>query len=263
MVPIVDRPIIHYVVDEMVASGIRDIVFVTRRDKKVLEDYFDSAPTLEAELEAQGKDELLRVTRQTNENINPIFVRQSGPYGNGTPALNGGRVLDGPFVYAFGDDLVSATVPFTRQLLEKHVKTGGVVLGVQEVPREDVPRYGMVETDQTGRVTRIVEKPRPEDVTSNLVSFGRFVLPPEIIPQLERTPAGKGEELWLMDAIEGYRRAGGDVFACPIQDGRWFTTGDPKNYLAAFVHYVLERDDLRDDFLNLVRSLKSETIADD
>lgn len=235
MVPIVDKPIIHYVVDEMVASGIRDIVFVTRDEENVIEDYFDPA--------------------KTKAPFRTSFVPQSGPYGNGTPALNGGRQLDGPFVYAFGDDLVSSRVPFTRQLLERHATTGGVVLGVQQVPVDAVPRYGMVETDETGRVTRIVEKPAPENVTSNLVSFGRFVLPPEIIGQLERTPPGKDGELWLMDAIEGYRQNGGDVFACPIEDGQWFTTGDPKNYLAAFVHYVLAREDLREEFLALVRSI--------
>ncbi len=253
MVPIVDRPIIHYVVDEMVASGIRDIVFVTRHETNIIEHYFDSVPAME--VDAGDQDDRLDAPARTNQSPTSTFLRQMGPYGNGTPAMNGGRVLKGPFVYAFGDDLVSASVPFTKQLLEKHAATGGVVLGVQEVPQKDVPRYGMVETDPTGRVTRIVEKPAPEDVTSNLVSFGRFVLPPEIVPQLERTPPGRGGELWLMDAIEGYRRAGGDVFACPVEGGQWFTTGDPRNYLAAFVHYVLERDDLRDDFLNLIRSL--------
>ena len=255
MLPIVNRPIVDYVVDELVASGIRDVVFVTRGGNGVLEGYFEAAPALEASLEDQGRNDLLDLTRRTHESINATFVEQSGRYGNGTPALNGGAILDGPFVYAFGDDLVSATVPFTRQLLDRYEQTGGVVLGVQEVPRADVPRYGMVETDAAGRVTQIVEKPAPGEVTSNLVSFGRFILSPGIIATLGDTPAGKGDELWLMDAIERYRRDGGAVFACPIENGRWFTTGDPKNYLAALVHYVLARDDLRDEFLALVRGL--------
>ncbi len=259
MIPLIDRPIIQYVVEELAASGIRDVVFVTRWDKKALEDHFDRHPTLEDALAGTGKNGLLEATRRTSELANVAYIRQRGPYGNGTPALDAANLVgDAPFVYAFGDDLVDAAVPFTRQLIEQYHRTPGVILGAQEVPRADVPRYGMIETDEHLRVTKIVEKPPAAEVTSTLVGFGRYILPPEVIAILAETPAGKDDELWLMDAVAAYMRRGGDVYACPVREGRWLTTGDPVNYLEALFHYALRRDDLHDDLARIVRRLASE-----
>ena len=259
MIPLIDRPIIQYVVEELAASGIRDVVFVTRWDKKVLEDHFDRHPTLEEDLAASGKQRYLEEARRPGELVNVAYIRQSGPYGNGTPALNAAPLIgDAPFVYAFGDDLVSSDVPFTRQLIEQYCRTPGVILGVQEVDHAEVPSYGMVETDGEGRVTRIVEKPDLADVTSNLVGFGRYILPPELVPILAATPAGKDDELWLMDAVETYMERGGLVYACPVQGGRWLTTGDPVHYLEALFHYGLRRQDLRDDLARIARRIVGE-----
>ena len=179
MIPLIDRPIIQYVVEELAASGIEDVVFVSRWDKKVLEDHFDQHPTLEDALSATGKQHYLEATRRPVELVNAAYIRQRGPYGNGTPALNAGRLMgDAPFVYAFGDDLVSSDVPFTRQLIDQYRLTPGVILGAQRVPRAEVPNYGMIETDENLRVTRVVEKPAPADVTSTLVaSDATFCLP--------------------------------------------------------------------------------------
>ena len=128
MIPLIDRPIVQYIVEELAASGIVDVVFVTRWDKKVLEDHFDRHPTLEDTLSANGKAEYLAEVRRANELVNAAFIRQRGPYGNGTPALNAAPLVgDAPFVYAFADDLVSATVPFTQQLIDQYRKTPGVV----------------------------------------------------------------------------------------------------------------------------------------
>ena len=256
MIPLIDRPIIQYLVEELAASGIEDVVFVTRWDKKVLEDHFDQHPTLEDALEASGKEHYLAETRRPGELVNIAYIRQKGPYGNGTPALNAAPLLGGqPFVYAFGDDLVSSAVPFTQQLIEQYRKTPGVILGAQEVPEREVPNYGMIEVDSAMRVTRIVEKPEPAAVTSNLVGFGRYILPPEVCSLLGETPTGKGGELWLMDAIETYMRRGGAVYACPVRGGRWLTTGDPVNYLEALFHYGLQRDDLKGDLARIIKRL--------
>lgn len=256
MIPLIDRPIIQYLVEELAASGIEDVVFVTRWDKKVLEDHFDQHPTLEDALEASGKEHHLAETRRPGELVNIAYIRQKGPYGNGTPALNAAPLLGGqPFVYAFGDDLVSSEVPFTRQLIEQYRKTPGVILGAQEVPTAEVPNYGMIEVDTEMRVTRIVEKPEPAAVTSNLVGFGRYVLPVEVTDLLGGIPPGKDGELWLMDAIEAYMRQGGAVYACPVGGGRWLTTGDPVNYLEALFHYALRRDDLKDDLARIIKRL--------
>lgn len=254
MIPLIDRPIVQYIVEELAASGIGDVVFVTRSDKKVLEDHFDRHPTLEDALAADGKARYLTEVRRANELVNAAFIRQRGPYGNGTPALNAAPLVgDAPFVYAFADDLVSSTVPFTRQLIEQYRKTPGVILGAQRVEKDQVPKYGMIETDEVMRVTRIVEKPTPTQVTSDLVGFGRYILPAEIADILAETPTGKGDELWLMDAIEAYRQRGGPVYACPVDDGRWLTTGDPVNYLEALFHYAMRREDLGPDFKRIVR----------
>ena len=262
MIPIIDRPIVQYLVEELAESGIRDVIFVSRWDKKVLEDHFDHHPTLEDELHEDGKQDFLAATVKPAELVNAVYIRQKGPYGNGTPALNGGRLVsDQVFVYAFGDDLVSATVPFTRQLIEQYRKTPGLIIGVQEVAEADVPKYGMVEVDGNMRVSRIVEKPAASEVTSNLVSFGRFLLPTDIVGILQEIPKGKGGELWLMDAIDEYVRRGGAVYACRVQDGRWLTTGDPANYLVALLHYALARDDLKDHTRQLILRLADELRA--
>ena len=256
MIPLIDRPIIQYLVEELAASGIEDVVFVSRWDKKVLEDHFDQHPTLEDSLAASGKERHLEEIRRPGELANVAYIRQRGPYGNGTPALNAAPLLgDQPFVYAFGDDLVSSEVPFTRQLIEQYRKTPGVILGAQEVPTSEVPNYGMIEVDDGMRVTKIVEKPVPAAVTSNLVGFGRYILPPEVPALLGQIPTGKGGELWLMDAIEAYMHRGGAVYACPVRGGRWLTTGDPVNYLEALFHYGLARDDLKDDLARMIKRL--------
>ncbi len=259
MIPLIDRPIVQYVVEELAASGISDVVFVTRWDKKVLEDHFDRHPILEDSLAASGKEHYLAETRRAGELVNAAYIRQRGHYGNGTPALNAAPLVgDAPFVYAFADDLVSSTVPFARQLIEQYRKTPGVILGAQHVDRDAVPSYGMIETDTDMRVTRIVEKPARAEVTSDLVGFGRYILPPDILGILAETPVGKDDELWLMDAIETYMQRGGPVYACPVADGRWLTTGDPVNYLEALFHYAMRRDDLKDDFARIVRRVASE-----
>lgn len=254
MIPLIDRPIVQYIVEELAASGIGDVVFVTRSDKKVLKDHFDRHATLEETLSASGKAEYLAEVRRANELVNATFIHQRGPYGNGTPALNAAPLVGStPFVYAFADDLVSSTVPFARQLIDQYRKTPGVVLGAQRVARDLVPNFGMIEADEARRVTRIVEKPAAAEVTSDMVGFGRYILPPEIADILADTPTGKGDELWLMDAIEVYMQRGGPVYACPVDDGRWLTTGDPVNYLEALFHYAMRREDLGADFKRIVR----------
>ena len=262
MIPLIDRPIIQYVIEELAASGVRDVIFVSRWDKKVLEDHFDQHPTLEDALSGADKHYYLEATRRAGELVNAAYIRQRGLYGNGTPALNAGHLLgDNPFVYAFGDDLVNSTAPFTRQLIAQYRKTPGVILGAQQVATEEVPNYGMIETDDSLRVTRIVEKPAPAEVTSTLVGFGRYILPREIVDILGTIPPGKDGELWLMDAIDAYMLRGGPVYACPVRGGRWLTTGDPVNYLEALFHYALRRDDLKGEVARIIRRVAAELDA--
>lgn len=251
MLLLIDKPIVHYVVEEMVSAGITDIVMVTRSDKKVLEDYFDHNVMLENELYAAKKFKLLEEIQRISEMANFIYIRQKGPYGNGTPVMNASSIIgDEPFVFAYGDDLVKTEVSFTKQLIENYERYQAVVLGCQEVLAEEVSLYGMVKLKEGSpnlEIEGIIEKPKPEEAPSRLAAFGRFVLVPEICEILgefgQAGTLGKGGELWLTDAIEEYLRRGGKAVAQPVQNGRWYTTGDPLRFLEVVIQYTLDRPD--------------------
>lgn len=257
MLPIVDKPIIQYLVEELVDAGIEDIILVTRWDKKPLEDHFDTSWALEHELTRSQKHELLERVRKISEMANFIYVRQKGPYGNGTPVLSAANLVNGePFVYAWGDDLVRSKVSFTKQMVDEYDRTGDMMIGVQEVPMETVNRYGVVKLRKgTNEIEDIIEKPAIEEAPSNLADFGRMIFTPEIIEILRKTALGKGNELWAVDAIRTYVKNGGTFRAKKVEDGEWLTTGDPLNYLKATVGYALQREDLADEFRDYLRSL--------
>jgi len=258
MLPIVDKPIVHYVVEEMVQSGITDIVFVTRADKKSIEDYFDQNAVLENELRQAGKTHSLEEVERISRMANFIYIRQKGPYGNGTPVLNAKSVVGNePFVFAFGDDLVKSKVPFTQQLIENYHRNQAVVMGCQEVSPEDVKLYGIIKLRDDSSIMEIeelVEKPSPNNAPSRLSNFGRFILVPEICDILEQLPLGKEGELWLTDAIEEYIRQGHRVVAQPVEDGRWYTTGDPLHFLQVTLEYALEREELGPELRKLLNT---------
>ena len=257
MLPIVDKPIIQLVVEELVEAGIQDIILVTKWDKKPLEDHFDQNWALVQELKQAGKESYLATVNRLSELANFIYIRQRGPYGNGTPVLSAASLLgDEPFVYAWGDDLVKSRTAFTMQLVNDFAKHGQPIIGVQEVPRDEVSRYGIVKVRPgTMQIEDIVEKPAVEEAPSRLADFGRMVLNAEIVSVLKRTALGKGNELWVVDAIRDYVRAGGVFYAKEVQDGSWLTTGDPLNYLKAVLAYAMDRDDIRGPLLDYMQSL--------
>jgi UTP--glucose-1-phosphate uridylyltransferase len=256
MLPIVDKPIIQLVVEELVEGGIEDIILVTKWDKKPLEDHFDYSWALENDLEKGGKLELLERVKKVSEMANFIYVRQKGPYGNGTPVLSAASLVDNePFVFVWGDDLVKSEVSFTKQMVEDYEKNEKPMIGVQKVSREDVVRYGIVKLRKgTKEIEDIIEKPSVEEAPSQLADFGRMILNQEIIDVLKNTALGKGNELWITDAIKSYVKAGGIFLAKEVKDGQWLTTGDPLNYLRALLTYALERDDLGNDLKDFLKS---------
>lgn len=262
MLPIVDKPIIQYIAEEMVAAGIEDIIIVTSWDKRSLEDHFDNTFELEEHLRKQGKLEKLAEMRKISKMANFIYVRQKGPYGNGTPCMNAKSLIgDEPFVYAYGDDLVKSRTSFTKQLIDKYNKEeGGVILGCQKTPREELSRYGVIDLKKTLgeklEVEGIVEKPKLGEEPSDLVAFGRYILEPEIPAILEKQKLGKDNELWLVDAIREYIRQGGKAYAQPVSDGFWYTTGDPLNYLKAVLEYGLTRDDINEKLKSYIKNLR-------
>ena len=257
MLPIVDKPIIQYVVEEMVASGIEDIILVTKWDKKTLEDHFDRSFELEHYLENVGKKKMLEDIRRISSMANFIYVRQKGPYGNGTPILSALSIIkDEPFVFAWGDDLVHSKTPFTKHLIKNYEQNGSPVIGVQKVLKHLVNRYGIVKLKpHTKEMEFVVEKPSPEEAPSQLAQFGRMILTPEIVTILQKTKLGKGGELWVTDAIQEYVKQGGRFMVEEVSDGKWLTTGDPLNYLIATVDYALLREDIGEDFRAYLKSL--------
>jgi len=257
MLPIVNKPIVQIVVEELVAGGIEDIILITKWDKKPLEDHFDHSLALEQDLEKSGKTKLLKEIVRLSEMANFIYVRQKGPYGNGTPVLSAASLVDDePFMYVWGDDLVDAKVSFTKQMIKDYEKTGHLMIGVQEVPREEVSRYGIVKLkDKTMQIEDIVEKPSVKEAPSRLADFGRMILDQDIIDILKKTPLGKGNELWIVDAIRAYVKSGGKFLAKKVEDGEWLTTGDPMNYLKAILTYAMEREDIKDELEKFMKEI--------
>lgn len=257
MLPIVDKPIIQLVVEELVEAGIEDIILVTKWDKKPLEDHFDHSSALEDELEKGGKLDKLEEIRKVSEMANFIYVRQKGPYGNGTPVLTAASLVDDePFVFVWGDDLVKSKVSFTKQMIEDYEKNGHPMIGVQKVAREDVVRYGIVKLREgTNEIEDIIEKPTVTEAPSQLADFGRMILNQDIVNVLKDTALGKGNELWIVDAIRTYVQNGGKFLAKEIEDGEWLTTGDPLNYLKAVLAYAAEREDIGEELKKYTQKL--------
>ena len=258
MLPIVDKPIIQYVVEEMVGSGIKNIILVTKWDKKTLEDHFDRSFELEHSLAAAGKHNILKSIQAISQMANFVYVRQKGPYGNGTPILSAAPVLrDEPFVFAWGDDLVLSKTPFTKHLIKNYEKHRAPVIGVQKVPKNQVDRYGIVKLKKgTRQMESVIEKPSIQKAPSQLAQFGRMILTPEIVEILEKTKLGKGNELWVTDAIREYLARGGKFMVEEVQDGQWLTTGDPLNYLKAVLQYALAREDIGTAFREHLKTLR-------
>lgn len=250
MLTIVDRPVIQLIVEELAASGITDILFVTSPGKDAIREHFGPAVDLEESLREAGKHSLRDTLRALSTLANFSFMMQSGPYGNGTPVLCAESFVgEEPFIYVWPDDLVLAKSPFTRRLIERFEETGCPVIGVDEVPYDEVHRYGVVDMDDmTGNIRRVVEKPTREEAPSNLVQFGRMVLTHDIVEILKHTALGKGNELWLTDAIAAHVASGNRFLAEKVPDGRWLTTGDPLNNLKALVEHALVDPQVSESF---------------
>lgn len=257
MLPIVDKPIIQLVVEELVEAGIQDIILVTKWDKKPLEDHFDRSWALENELKKAGKTERLEKIIKISEAANFIYVRQKGPYGNGTPVLSAASLVDDePFVFVWGDDLVHSKKSFTKEMVEDYEKNGHLMIGVQKVPKKEVVRYGIVKLRKgTREIEDIVEKPPIEETPSQLADFGRMILDQDIVNILKETKLGKDNELWIVDAIRTYVKKGGIFLAKEVEDGEWMTTGDNLNYLKAILAYALDKKDIKKELKKYINEL--------
>jgi UTP--glucose-1-phosphate uridylyltransferase len=261
MMAIVDKPLIQYAVEEAVAAGITDMIFITGRNKRSIEDHFDTAYELEAELEKRGKLELLRITREViPEGVNCIFIRQSEPLGLGHAVLCAQPVInDEPFAVILADDFMVSDVAVTRQMAEVFERHHSSVLGVQNVPREQTRQYGIVSSVRMSaeleQVTGIVEKPDPEEAPSTLAVVGRYILTPRIFHHLRNLRPGAGGEIQLTDGIAALIEEE-RVLACRYQGTR-YDCGSKIGFLQATVAMGLEHPEIRDEFAAYLQSLKS------
>jgi len=259
MLPIVDKPLIQYAVEEAVAAGITEMIFVTGRSKRAIEDHFDKAYELESELERRGKHEMLEFVRNLlPKNINCIYIRQAEALGLGHAVLCAKHVVgEEPFAVLLADDLLDGDVPVMKQMVGTFDYYRCSVLGVQDVPREDTASYGIVATNPLGeqveRVSAIVEKPKPDVAPSTLAVVGRYVLTPRIFHYLENAQPGAGGEIQLTDAIAALLNEQ-QVLAYRYQGVR-YDCGSKLGYLQATVEYALRHSEVGAEFSAYLKNL--------
>ncbi len=251
MLPIVDKPTIQYIIEEAVASGIEDIIIVTGRSKRAIEDHFDKSYELESELHKKGNDDLLSLVQDISNLVNIHYIRQKEPKGLGH-AIHCAKTFinEEPFAVLLGDDVVDAKVPCLKQMIDVYNEYKTSILGVQTVPDEDVSKYGIVNCIHVeGRVYKVkdmVEKPKQEESPSNIAILGRYIITPKIFECLENTTPGSGGEIQLTDALKDLSRSEA-MYAYDFM-GRRYDVGNRMGFLEATVEFALKRDDLKDEF---------------
>lgn len=258
MLPIVDKPTIQYIVEEAVASGIEDIVIVTGRTKKSIEDHFDKSVELEMELEKHGKDELLHIAQSVSEIANLYYIRQKEPKGLGHAVLTAKNFIgDEPFAVLLGDDVITSEVPCLKQMMEQYEKYESTILGVQTVAEDQVDKYGIIQgvkkAERLYTVEDMVEKPAIGQAPSNVAVLGRYIITPAIFPLLEKQEAGAGGEIQLTDALCKLARQE-KMYAYDFQ-GRRYDVGSKIGFLEATVDFALERESLREEFMAYLKQV--------
>ncbi|WP_017815609.1 MULTISPECIES: UTP--glucose-1-phosphate uridylyltransferase GalU [Paenibacillus] len=265
MLPIVDKPTIQYIIEEAVASGIEDIIIVTGKGKRAIEDHFDYSVELEQNLEEKEKWKLLDAVRESSEMADIHYIRQKEPKGLGHAIWCARKFIgDEPFAVLLGDDIVESDVPCLKQMMDVYEQHESSVVGVKEVPWEHVSRYGLVAGDQmpgdeSGRLykaTGLVEKPKREDAPSNLAIMGRYILTPEIFDILGKQDAGAGGEIQLTDAISKLGEQQ-DILAYQFE-GLRHDVGEKSGFIQTTIHYALKHPELREDTIEYLRKVINE-----
>ena len=257
MLPIVDKPTIQYIIEEAVASGIEEILIITGRNKKSIEDHFDKSVELEMELEKSGKQEMLEMVRGISDMVDIHYIRQKEPRGLGH-AIHCAKSFVGnePFAVMLGDDVVESQVPCLKQLINCFNEYKTTILGVQTVEPENVNKYGIVDglhiEDRVYKVKRLVEKPSVEEAPSNVAILGRYIITPQIFEILENTKPGKGNEIQLTDALEELIRH--EAMYAYNFEGKRYDVGDKLGFLQATVEFALKREELRDSFIEYLNT---------
>lgn len=259
MLPIVDKPTIQYIVEEAARSGIEDIIIITGRTKKAIEDHFDRSIELEFELERTRKDEMLCTVREISDLANIHYIRQKEARGLGHAVYCASSFIGSePFAVLLGDDVIHSKTPALRQLIDVYERTGASVLGVQRVERDKVSRYGIVSPDGDAhdgycKVKELVEKPPPEAAPSNIAIMGRYIIDPAIFPILRDTEPGAIGEIQLTDGLNTLVKTH-PMYACEFE-GLRYDVGDKMGFLAATVEFALRRGELKDAFAQYLANL--------
>jgi UTP--glucose-1-phosphate uridylyltransferase len=262
MLPIVDKPTIQYIVEEAINSGIEDIIIVTGRNKRSIEDHFDRSVELEMMLEQKGQNELLEIAKSVSNLANIHYIRQKEPRGLGHAVLVAKNFIGNePFAVLLGDDIVISKKPCLQQMIEVYNEYKTSILGVQQVAYENVNKYGIVKCKNIeGRVYKVqdmVEKPKAEDAPSNIAILGRYIITPRIFKYLETQGEGAGGEIQLTDALR--RLAEDEAMYAYDFLGKRYDVGNVQGYLEASVEFALRRDDLKVDFLEYLKRVVADT----
>ncbi len=261
MLTIVDKPVIQYVVEEVVASGITDVIIVTGGGKRAIEDHFDRNIELENFLRTNGKEDRADEIKKIAEAANFIYVRQKGSYGNATPVITAKHLVQNePFAVIWGDEFIYADPPRLKQLLDVYEKYGhSVISGVKINKKEDLAKYGIAQVKQVEgnvyQIEKIVEKPKPDEAPSDIATHGAYVLSPSIWKYLDTLKPGKGGELWLPEAI-GLMLQNEPVYTVLIENGRYYDIGNKLGFIEANIEFALKRDDLAADLKTYLDNLK-------
>ncbi|KAA0548471.1 UTP--glucose-1-phosphate uridylyltransferase GalU [Bacillus sp. BGMRC 2118] len=265
MLPIVDKPTIQYIVEEAVKSGIEDIIIVTGKGKRAIEDHFDHAFELEQNLMEKGKTDLLEQVQYSSNMVDIHYIRQKEPKGLGHAIWCARKFIgDEPFAVLLGDDIVQSEKPCLQQLMEQYEETGASVIGVQTVPQTETHRYGIVDpTDQVGRrysVNQFVEKPKQGTAPSNLAIMGRYILTPEIFMFLEQQEIGAGGEIQLTDAIQKLNEIQ-RVFAYDFE-GKRHDVGEKLGFVKTTIEYALQNKEIRNELLDYLEGVLNTQLVE-
>ena len=264
MLPVVDKPLIQYAVEEAIEAGITEMIFITGRNKRAIEDHFDKAYELEAELEARHKNDLLQMIRRIKpDNVQCFYVRQAEALGLGHAVLCAERLVqDEPFAIILADDLLDAEVPVMKQMVELHQHYGSSIIGVEAIPLEQSSSYGIVEgrpvADRLLKLDGIVEKPEPQNAPSNIGVVGRYILTPSIFRHLRQLKPGAGGELQLTDAIAQLIQSEAVMSYQFI--GKRYDCGTKQGYLQATVEFALKHPEVADEFRDFLLQLRMEDL---
>ena len=266
MLPIVDKPTLQYIIEEAIESGIEEILIVTGRSKKSIEDHFDRSVELELELEQKGKDEMLKMVQDISNMVNIHYIRQKEPKGLGHAIYCAKSFIGNePFAVLLGDDIVDSEKPCLKQLIEAYNEYKTSILGVQEVDKQDTDKYGILDVkyieNRVYKVKDMIEKPKVEEAPSNIAILGRYIITPDIFDILENQEPGKSGEIQLTDALKTL--ATHEAIYAYNFEGKRYDVGDKLGFLEATVDFALKRPELRDQFMEFLNTKTKKDINDE